>query len=145
LKFYKIPVVFLSLSFSIHTGQAQYQKLHKKAIVVDTHNDILENCIAKGFSFDQDLRGRAQSDLERFKEGGVDVQIFSIWCDGKQADPFTFANRMIDTLYATAERHPDKIKVVYSSHEMLKAVRRKKLAAMISTRFLKNEPENLVV
>lgn len=108
-----------------------YKKLHNEAIVVDTHNDILENCLSKGFSFDQDLRGKTHSDLNRFKEGGIDVQVFSIWCDGNQKSPFAYANRMIDTLYATALRHPDKINIVFTSHELLKTVQQKKLAAMI--------------
>ena len=110
---------------------SQYQKLHNKAIVVDTHNDILNECFEHGYSFDQDLRGKTHSDLERFKQGGIDVQIFSIWCDGKQINPFAYANRQIDTLYATALRNPGKIKIVYSSYELLKTVRQKKLAAMI--------------
>lgn len=115
----------------MHPGFAQYQKLHNKAIVVDTHNDILTTCLERGYSFDQDLRGKTHSDLNRFKEGGVHVQIFSIWCDGKQPNPFAYANRQIDTLYATAERNPGRVKIVYSSHELLKTVRKKKLAAMI--------------
>lgn len=114
----------------ISLGQS-YKTLHDKAIVVDTHNDILENCLSKGFSFDEDLRGKTHSDLARFKEGGIDVQVFSIWCDGNQKNPFAYANRMIDTLYATALRHPDKINIVFTSHELLKTVQQKKLAAMI--------------
>lgn len=110
---------------------AQYQKLHNKAIVVDTHNDILENCLSKGFSFDEDLRGRAQSDVNRFLQGGIDVQVFSIWCDGNQKDPFAYANRMIDTLYATAARNPDRIKMVFNSKDLRRAVHEKKLGAMI--------------
>jgi len=110
---------------------AQYQKLHKKAIVVDTHNDIIETCFNKGYSFDHDLRGKTQSDLRRFKQGGVDVQVFSIWCDGKQVNPFTYANIQIDTLYATALRNPDKMQIVFTSHELFETVHKKKLAAMI--------------
>ena len=108
-----------------------YKKLHSKAIVVDTHNDIIETWLNKKYSFDQDLRGKTHSDLQRFKEGGVDVQVFSIWCDGKQINPFSYANVQMDTLYATVERNPDKIKIVYSSHDLLKTVHQKKLAGMI--------------
>ena len=108
-----------------------YKKLHSKAIVADTHNDIIETCFNKKYSFDQDLRGKTHSDLQRFKEGGVDVQVFSIWCDGKQINPFSYANVQIDTLYATVERNQDKIKIVYSSHDLLKTVHQKKLAGMI--------------
>lgn len=131
MKFYKATIIFLFLFFTAHVIIAQYKKLHAKAIVADTHNDIIETCFSKKYSFDQDLRGKTHSDLQRFKEGGVDVQVFSIWCDGKQVNPFSYANIQMDTLYATAERNPDKIKIVYSSHDLLKTVRQKKLAGMI--------------
>lgn len=131
VKLYKISIVFLSLCFLTQAGFTQYQKLHKKAIVVDTHNDILTTCLDDGLSFDQNLRGKTHSDLNRFKEGGVDVQVFSIWCDGRQQNPFAYANKQIDTLYATAQRNPDKMKIVYSSKDLLKTVRKQKLAAMI--------------
>ncbi|MEO7310241.1 MAG: dipeptidase [Chitinophagaceae bacterium] len=108
-----------------------YQTLHDKAILVDTHNDILEVCLDKGYSFDQDLRGKTHSDINRFVKGGVDVQVFSIWCDGKQKDPYQFANRMMDTLYATVNRNPDKIAIVYNSKELKQVVRSKKIAAMM--------------
>ena len=132
IKIYKALSFFVLLLFAIQVTHAQsYKKLHRNAIVVDTHNDIINKCIERGYSFDQDLTGKTNSDLDRFIKGGIDVQVFSIWCDGKQVNPFARANRMIDTLYATASRHPDKIKVVYTSKELLKTVRQKKLAAMI--------------
>jgi len=128
----KLFFTFLSIIFLFFSTQAQsYQKLHNKAIVVDTHNDILSKCIENGYSFDQDLTGKTHSDLQRFKEGGIDVQIFSIWCDGSQPKPFAYANRQIDTLYATALRNPGKMTIVFTSHELLKTVHNKKLAAMI--------------
>ncbi len=128
----KLFFTFLSIIFLFFSTHAQsYQKLHNKAIVVDTHNDILSKCIENGYSFDQDLTGKTHSDLQRFKEGGIDVQIFSIWCDGSQPKPFAYANRQIDTLYATALRNPGKMTIVFTSHELLKTVHNKKLAAMI--------------
>ena len=133
--------------FAIQVIFAQsYKKLHNKAIVVDTHNDILETCFNKGYSFDQDLKGKTHSDLQRFKEGGIDVQIFSVWCDGNQKNPFAYANRMIDTLYATALRHPDKINIVFASRDLLKTVQKKKLAAMIGVEgghMIENDLKNL--
>ena len=128
LSFLFLFIVHISLA---QTEKRSYKKFHDKAIVVDTHNDILETCFGKGYSFDQDLRGKTHSDLQRFKEGGIDVQIFSIWCDGNQKDPFTYANRQIDTLYATALRHPDKIEIVKTEAQLLVAVHQHKLAAMI--------------
>ena len=106
------------------------QKIHSKAIVVDSHNDILTACIEKKVSMDNDLKGRTHSDLKRFKEGGLDVQIFSVWCDGNQSNPVAWANREMDTLDAVIKRNPDKIIIVRNSKELQKAVKDKKLAAM---------------
>ena len=126
----KLLFVFV-LFLALHSAaQNPYLKFHYKSILVDTHNDILEQCINKGYSFDQDLRGKTHSDLARFKQGGVKLQLFSVWCDGLQKNPYAYANRMIDTVNAVANRNPDKIKVVYNSREMYKAIKHHQLAAM---------------
>ena len=57
--------------------------MHRKAIVVDTHNDILMKAADVGTVFDRDLTGKTHSDLARWKKGGFDVQIFFfVYCDG---------------------------------------------------------------
>ena len=62
----------LSFAFFLVTscvcGQS-YQRIHQKAIVVDTHNDILMKAADQGIEFDRDLRGKASTDLKRWKEG----------------------------------------------------------------------------
>ena len=35
----------------------------------------------KGLNIENDLTGKAHSDLARFKKGGVDIEVFSIFCD----------------------------------------------------------------
>jgi membrane dipeptidase len=125
---YKLIVLALLLAGKLY-GQ-DVTRLHEKAVVVDSHNDILTACIEKQVSMDADLRGKTQSDLSRFKQGGVDVQMFSVWCDGNKPDPFGWANREMDTLYAVAARNPDKIAIVKSWKELQEAIRQKKLAAM---------------
>ena len=130
MKFWIGCLLFL-VSNSYRGISQSYSHLHKKAIVIDTHNDILNACFEKHFSFDQDLKGKTHSDLKRFKQGGIDVQVFSIWCDGQKKDPYKYANEQIDTLYATIDRNQDKIILVKSSDELLKAVQSKRIAAMI--------------
>ena len=77
-----ISLLILGSVFASTTSKSQdYKSLHKKAIVIDTHNDFISTGIEKKVSFDQDLKGITHSDLKRMKEGGVDVQIFSIFCD----------------------------------------------------------------
>ncbi len=107
-----------------------YQRMHHNAVLVDTHNDILMKVVDLGLDFDSDLRGTAHSDLSRMLEGGIDVQVFSIYCDGDVLDPFALANREMDSLDAAVSRNPDKIVKVGSYDEIMKAIDGKKMAAL---------------
>lgn len=123
----------LLLAFSSLALAQRAAKLHNKAILIDTHNDILTSAVEDGVQIDSDLKGKTHSDLARFKQGGVDVQIFSVWSDGTFGigKGFARANREIDTLYAVIARNPDKIMLVQSPADLKKALREKKLGAMI--------------
>jgi membrane dipeptidase len=121
-------LILLLLPCVIHAQD--YTRIHRKAVLVDSHNDILTASLEKKVSMDNDLKGRTHSDLNRFKEGGVDVQLFSVWCDGKKQNPYAWANREMDTLYAVAERNPDKIVITKTWKQLQRAIKDKKLAAM---------------
>ena len=117
--------------FSVALSGAQsYKKLHFKSILVDTHNDIPTTAIDKGVSFDQNLKNKTHSDLQRMKEGGVDVQLFSIWCDGNKQNPYAWANREIDTVLAWTNRNPQGMVQTFNAKEIYAAVKEKKLAVM---------------
>jgi membrane dipeptidase len=105
------------------------QDIHFKSILVDTHNDCLTACIEKKVSLDSDLTGINHSDLARFKKGGVDYQLFSVWCDGEKAKPYEWAMREMDSLYAVAARNPEKIVIAKSWKEIQKALKEGKLVA----------------
>ena len=120
-----------SMCLLVYKGYTQsYKRIHAKAIVVDTHNDILMKAADKGIVFDQDLTGKTHSDLARWKKGGLDVQIFSVYCDGDLKNSFAFANREMDSLDAVAFRNADKIVKVYNYADLLQAVKQHKIAAM---------------
>ena len=125
-----IKKLLLIALFPIVAHAQDYKKIHQKAIFVDSHNDILTACIEKKVSMDQNLKGKTQSDLARFKEAGVDVQIFSVFCDGNMQNPYQFANREMDTLDAVIRRNPDKIVLTRNYAELKKALKQHKLAAM---------------
>jgi membrane dipeptidase len=116
---------------TLSANSQSYKKIHREAIVCDTHNDIISTCIEKGYSFDQDLTGKTHSDLNRMLKGGLDVQVFSIYCDGKQENPYQFANREIDTLYSWVKRNPAKMMLVNTSSQLDEAVKEHKLACMM--------------
>lgn len=108
----------------------RYKKIHFQSILVDTHNDIPSTAIEKNVSFDQDLKTKTHSDLQRMKEGGVDAQLFSVWCDGNKENPYAWANREIDTVLAWTNRNPGKMMQAFTVDDIKKAVKQKKLAVL---------------
>lgn len=130
---YKIVCSALLLGCWINTTAQHFQRLHKKAIVIDTHNDFLSTGIEKNKSFDMQLKGITHSDLERMKIGGIDIQVFSIFCDENYGNgtAYAFANREIDSLYAVIERNPSKMMIVKTPQELSTAVKSQRLGSMI--------------
>lgn len=119
-------ISFLFITLTV-LGQST-KKIHDKAILVDTHGDILFNQIVSGIDIGK-LQAIGNFDLVRAKKGGLDVQVFSIWCDEKGG--YDVANQQIDSLYSLIKRYPSKITLVGNAAELEKAVAEKKLAAMI--------------
>ncbi len=119
-----LTLVFCAISLSGFT-----QKIHFKSVLVDTHNDAVTACIEKKVSFDQDLTGINHSDLKRFKEGGLDYQLFSIWCDGEKVNPYAWAMREMDTIDAVAARNPDKMVVAKDWKTIQAALKAGKIVA----------------
>ncbi len=122
---------FLLLTQAFSRAQS-YEKIHFKYILVDTHNDFLSKAVEEHVAFDSNLKGITQSDLDRMLAGGIKVQIFSIFCDehyGK-GSAFAYANRELDSLFAIAARNPQRMQIVYSYKELMKAVRDHKLACL---------------
>lgn len=118
-------------------------KFHKKAIVVDTHGDILSNQINSGI--DIGIRQKESNfDLVRAKEGGLDVQVFSVWSD--YTGGFDLANREIDSLDALIKRHPNRIAKVRTAKELRMAVKDGKMAALFGVEgghMIEDSMENL--
>ncbi len=126
----KIQLSLAALLFSRLLFAQSYQKIHTKAIVLDTHNDVLMRAADLGTVIDEDRSGKDHSDLTRWKKGGLDVQIFSVYTDGDKKNSYAYANREMDSLDAVAARNPDKIRKVANYKELVKAVNQRKIAAM---------------
>jgi membrane dipeptidase len=126
----QIRILICAIFFMGQTYAQSYKRIHRKAIVVDTHNDILMKAADKGMLFDIDQTGKTATDLARWKKGGLDVQVFSVYCDGDIKNAFVFANQEMDSLDAVAARNPDKIVKVANYTELIKAVKQHKMAAM---------------
>ena len=129
LLFFILFVLCCSNGFT--QSSERVKKIHSKAILVDAHNDILTTIATDSVNIETNLLGKTHSDISRFAQGGVDVQIFSIWCDGKMQNPYQWANREIDSLYAVALRNPQQMQIAYSPNDIKKIVSQNKLAAMM--------------
>ena len=123
-------------------------KIHQQAIVVDTHNDFISKSIDRNVMFEADLRGKTHSDLNRMKQGGIDVQVFSIFCDETYGPGkgYAMANREMDSLYAYVKRNPDKMMLVTNPKDLKQAVKSGKLASMMGVEgghMIEDKIENL--
>lgn len=124
----------------------KYKKIHNKAVLVDTHNDFPSASIEKKVSLDSDLLGKTHTDLGRLRTGGVDVQIFSIFCGPEQQQPYSFANRQIDSVYAWVERAPNRMTLVRTPAELKQAIKDNRLATMLGVEgghMIEDKIENL--
>lgn len=125
-------LVLMVMAFIALNAKAQNNALHQHAVLIDTHNDALSNQLITKVDL-----GRRQSqgnlDLVRAKEGGMDAQVFSVWCGNQYGHgrAFVFANREIDSLYALIKRYPHKIKLVKKPADVLLAQRNGQLGALI--------------
>ncbi|RYZ45548.1 MAG: hypothetical protein EOO14_25595, partial [Chitinophagaceae bacterium] len=110
-----------------------YKRLHRDAVLVDTHNDVLSTATMRGLSIESDLTGRTHTDLARLKKGGVDVQVFAVFCDERYGKDtaFKYANREIDSLHAIVGRNSDKLIMVTNPSQLQQAVAEKKIACML--------------
>ncbi|MBC7827506.1 MAG: membrane dipeptidase [Chitinophagaceae bacterium] len=126
---------FMSVSFGfiyLFSFSQSSEKLHQRAIVADTHNDILSTIVQKGYDLGNDLKDKTHTDLSRLKKGGVDIQIFSIFCDERygKGTAFNYALREMDTLQQVVLRNPDKIMLVQNPAQLKSAIRAGKIAGL---------------
>jgi membrane dipeptidase len=142
----RILLLRTGVMFCFSSSSQKYKRIHRKDILIDTHNDIPSASIEKKVQFDTDLKGKTHSDLARMKEGGVDAQIFSIFCGPEQDKPYAFANREIDSVYEWVRRNPTKMQLVKTPAELQRVLRGKKLASLLGVEgghMIEDKIENL--
>jgi len=127
--FFLLLMVFVSVQVMAQS----IKKFHQKAVLVDTHNDVLSSSVLEGKDISQRLT-TGQSDFVRWREGGLDVQFFSIWTDKTPRNKegfFKDANQEIDSLEIIALRSPSQIVLATNYKQVKKGIRQKKLVALI--------------
>ncbi|HYO63246.1 MAG TPA: dipeptidase [Pyrinomonadaceae bacterium] len=109
-------------------------EIHRKAVVVDGHNDITSAMVDEDYDLGTPSAGRFHTDIPRMKQGGVTGQFFSVYVDRKYATEGGSARRaldMIDHVYRAAERHPGDITFATSVADIRRAKRQGRIAALM--------------
>ncbi len=110
------------------------QRIHRKAIVVDTHNDITSMMIDEDYDIGTSSVGKYHTDLARMKQGGLTAEFFSVYVDKKYAKDGGSARRamdQIDVVYRAAERYPDKLLMATTASDIRRAKKEGKIAALM--------------
>jgi membrane dipeptidase len=119
---------------------ARALRIHRDAIVLDTHDDTLSESHAPGWRFDQ--RGVPPSaehpdgtsvDLPRMREGGLDGAFFSVYIAGTVtgAPAVGAARRQLDAIHALAATHPADLALCMTAADVRAAHQAKKVALLI--------------
>ncbi len=125
-------VTLVVVAFYVSSGQeVDYHKLHMDALVVDTHNDVVQRILAgENISV---LTKHGHSDLPRFKAGGVDVQMFSIWVPPERITRpyYDQSNDQIDSIESFVRRNSNAVGMAYSIKDIDRLQKEGKFAAML--------------
>lgn len=108
-----------------------YIKLHYDAILIDTHNDFIWKVYDKGAVFNQ-RNGFTQSDLPRYKAGGVDVQVFAVWIPMKEVKrSYRFSVSQIDRLKNFESENFSEFEFANNYDDIIRITNEKKVCGLI--------------
>src|ERR1051325_6617201 len=110
------PIVLLLLTVSCVAAQARDERLwqralqiHRRAIVIDTHNDITTPMTNDDFDLSGTPPAPYRTNIERMKKGGLTAEFFSLYVRPWYVEHGGSARRtldMIDSVYRAVERNP---------------------------------------
>jgi membrane dipeptidase len=120
------------------SAEARAARIHRQAIVVDTHIDTPLMLSKPGWDFmTRHTPGPAPDenhvDLPRLREGGLDAAFFSIWMAGTVTGPEAVKRALIliDHVRSIAEQHPNEIVLATTAAEVRAAHKAGKFAALM--------------
>ncbi len=126
-----LSFIFIFWYLSIFSCDRSTHDIHLESFVADTHNDVLLRAM-EGQNVLK-YHPESHSDLEKFKLGGVDLQVFSIWVspDEKEKKYFENANDMINKLDFLISRVPKDWGLAKSYQDITYNSRKNKMSCVI--------------
>ena len=120
---------------------AQALKIHKKAIIVDGHNDITGPMVDEDFDLGTNSVGRYQrsgeamhTDLARFRAGGMTGEFMSIYVSGStltSGGAMRRAMDLIDATYREAEKRPGDFSICTTAADIRRAKKQDKICLLM--------------
>jgi len=107
--------------------------LHRRAIVVDTHDDTTQRLIHEK-DFDLSRRNTTgHVDIPRMREGGLDAVFFSIYISSSITGPEAVKRslRLIDSVYEAVRRYPNDLVLATTAADIRRAASHRKIAALM--------------
>lgn len=120
---------------------AKALKIHKKAIVIDGHNDITGPMMDMDFDLGKDSMGMIQSggdpmhtDISRWRKGGMTGQFMSIYVGGgtlRTGGSMRRAMELIDVTNREAEKHSKDLTPCTTAAEIRRAKKQNKICLLM--------------
>lgn len=120
---------------------AKALKIHKKAIVVDGHNDVTSPLVDEDLDLSTNTVGKYHrdgdpfhTDIARLRAGGITGEFFSIYVSGstlRTGGSMRRAMDMIDASYREVERHPGDLSMCTTAAEIRRAKKAKKVCVLM--------------
>ena len=134
-------IALLALLFALsisHSASAQIsakaKAIHDSALVIDTHDDTPQRFLDGNFDIaSTDPKDPGHISLDKARAGNLSALFFSIWVDPKFNEGHFARNAfdLIDSVYEQAARHPDRMTMAFSTGDIERAHKEKKLAALM--------------
>ena len=119
-------------------------RIHREAIVIDTHNDVTSAILDEAFDLGMNGIGadgklKTHTDLKRMKAGGLDAQFFAVYVGreyvNRRAEEGGGSARraldMIDIVYEQVRRHPDVLEMAFTADNIRQIARKGKIASLM--------------
>jgi membrane dipeptidase len=116
------------------------RELHASALVIDGHNDLpweLRQQVQGRFDrldIAEPQAGKLHTDIPRLRQGGVDVQFWSVWVPGSTArrgEALSTTLEQIALVKAMIARYPETFELALSTDDIERVAKSGKIASLI--------------
>lgn len=113
--------------------EAEVRRVHKSALVLDTHNDVTSRTVS-GFDIGK-AAGDGHTDIVRYRAGGFGAQFFAVYVAANYVEGNGSARRaleMIDTVrYDIIAKNPKDFELALTADDIVRIHKKGKIASLM--------------